>query len=45
MLLARVIMDAIDRRVPVFDFLRGEESYKQDFGPTPEGLVNIRVRP
>jgi CelD/BcsL family acetyltransferase involved in cellulose biosynthesis len=44
-LLAHVIMDAIAQGVPVFDFLRGEESYKQDFGPTPENLVNIRIRP
>jgi CelD/BcsL family acetyltransferase involved in cellulose biosynthesis len=44
-LLARVIMDAIERGVPVFDFLRGEESYKQDFGPTAEELLNIRIAP
>ena len=44
-LLAHVIRDAIERGVPVFDFLRGEESYKQDFGPTPEDLVNVRLRP
>jgi len=44
-LLAHVIMDAIARGVPEFDFLRGEESYKQDFGPSPENLLNIRVLP
>jgi CelD/BcsL family acetyltransferase involved in cellulose biosynthesis len=44
-LLAHVIREAIERGVPVFDFLRGEESYKQDFGPTPEPLLNLRVRP
>jgi CelD/BcsL family acetyltransferase involved in cellulose biosynthesis len=44
-LLAHVIRDAIDRGVPVFDFLRGEESYKQDFGPAPEDLLNIRILP
>ena len=44
-LLAHVIRDAIERRFPVFDFLRGEESYKQDFGPTPEDLWNVRVLP
>ena len=44
-LLAHVIMDAIGRGIPVFDFLRGEEPYKQDFGPTPEDLIEIRVLP
>jgi CelD/BcsL family acetyltransferase involved in cellulose biosynthesis len=44
-LLAHVIMDAIGRGIPVFDFLRGEEPYKQDFGPTPEDLVEIRILP
>jgi len=44
-LLAHVIRDAIERGVPVFDFLRGEESYKQDFGPSPETLLNIRILP
>ena len=44
-LLAHVIKDAIDRGVPVFDFLRGEESYKRDFGPSPEHLLNIRILP
>ena len=42
-LLAHVIRDAIDRGIPVFDFLRGEEPYKYGFGPTPEDLFNIRV--
>ena len=42
-LLARVIRDAIDRRIPVFDFLRGEEPYKQGFGPVPEDLYNVRI--
>ena len=44
-LLAHVIMDAIDRRIPIFDFLRGEEPYKQGFGPTPEDLYQVSVRP
>ena len=44
-LLAHVIRDAIERGVPVFDFLRGEESYKRDFGPTSEHLLNIRILP
>jgi CelD/BcsL family acetyltransferase involved in cellulose biosynthesis len=42
-LLAHVIRDAIDRRVPVFDFLRGEESYKYAFGPTAQDLFAIRL--
>jgi CelD/BcsL family acetyltransferase involved in cellulose biosynthesis len=44
-LLAHVIMDAIDRRIPVFDFLRGEEPYKDGFGPVPEDLYNVRIGP
>jgi CelD/BcsL family acetyltransferase involved in cellulose biosynthesis len=44
-LLAHVIKDAIERGVPVFDFLRGDESYKQDFGPSLENLLNIRILP
>ncbi len=44
-LLAHVIMDAIDRRIPIFDFLRGEEPYKQGFGPVPEDLYNVRITP
>lgn len=44
-LLAHVIRDAIDRGVPTFDFLRGEEPYKYAFGATAEDLFNIRVSP
>jgi CelD/BcsL family acetyltransferase involved in cellulose biosynthesis len=44
-LLAHVIRDAIERGIPVFDFLRGEEPYKYAFGPTPEDLFRVRVRP
>jgi CelD/BcsL family acetyltransferase involved in cellulose biosynthesis len=44
-LLAHVIGDAIQRRVPVFDFLRGEEPYKYAFGPEPQDLLRVRVRP
>jgi CelD/BcsL family acetyltransferase involved in cellulose biosynthesis len=44
-LLAHVIKDAIDRRIPIFDFLRGEESYKEGFGPVPEDLYNVRIVP
>jgi len=42
-LLARVIRDAIDRGVAVFDFLRGEEPYKYAFGPTAQDLFRVRV--
>jgi CelD/BcsL family acetyltransferase involved in cellulose biosynthesis len=44
-LLARVIRDAIDRGVAVFDFLRGEEPYKYAFGPTAQDLFRVRVAP
>ena len=44
-LLAHVIRDAINRGVPVFDFLRGEEAYKYAFGPTPQDLFRVRVTP
>ena len=42
-LLAHVIQDAIERGIPTFDFLRGEEPYKYGFGPSPEDVFNIRV--
>ncbi|HUO65441.1 MAG TPA: GNAT family N-acetyltransferase [Terriglobales bacterium] len=44
-LLAQVIRDAIERGVRVFDFLRGEEPYKYAFGPTPQDLFRVIVRP
>jgi CelD/BcsL family acetyltransferase involved in cellulose biosynthesis len=44
-LLGHVIRDAIERRVPVFDFLRGEESYKYAFGPAPTDLMSVRLAP
>jgi len=44
-LLAHVIRDAIERGIPVFDFLRGEEPYKYAFGPTPQDLFRVSVRP
>jgi CelD/BcsL family acetyltransferase involved in cellulose biosynthesis len=44
-LLSHVIRDAIDRRIPRFDFLRGEERYKYEFGPHPEDLLRLRVTP
>jgi CelD/BcsL family acetyltransferase involved in cellulose biosynthesis len=44
-LLAHVIRDAIERGLPTFDFLRGEEPYKYGFGPTPEDVLNVRIMP
>ena len=44
-LLGHVIRDAIERRVPVFDFLRGDEPYKYAFGPVPTDLLSVRVAP
>ncbi len=44
-LLAHVIRDAIDRGLPTFDFLRGEEPYKYGFGPSPEDVLNVRIAP
>jgi CelD/BcsL family acetyltransferase involved in cellulose biosynthesis len=46
-LLAHVVRDAIDRGRRRFDFLRGEERYKFEFGPTPEAVhaVTIGARP
>ena len=44
-LLAHAIRDAIERGVPVFDFLRGEEPYKRGFGPMSEDLFGARVGP
>jgi len=44
-LLARVIEDAMARGIPTFDFLRGEESYKQGFGPVPTDLFHVTVAP
>jgi CelD/BcsL family acetyltransferase involved in cellulose biosynthesis len=44
-LLGHVIRDAIERRVPVFDFLRGDEPYKYAFGPAPTDLMSVRLAP
>ena len=46
-LLAHVIRDAIARGRRRFDFLRGEERYKYEFGPIPEAVhaVTIGARP
>lgn len=43
-LLAHVVRDAIERGKTRFDFLRGEERYKYDFGPTPEDVCAVTVR-
>ena len=43
-LLAHLIRDAIGRGQRRFDFLRGEERYKYDFGPTPEDVCAVRLR-
>ncbi len=44
-LLAHLVQDAIVRGKRRFDFLRGEERYKYEFGPTPEDVHAIRVAP
>ena len=46
-LLAHVVRDAIERGRRRFDFLRGEERYKFEFGPTSEAVhaVTIGARP
>jgi len=45
-LLAHVVRDALERGCRRFDFLRGEERYKYEFGPTsePVHLVTIGAR-
>jgi CelD/BcsL family acetyltransferase involved in cellulose biosynthesis len=42
-LLARLVEDAIARGKERFDFLRGEERYKYDFGPTPEDVYAVKI--
>jgi CelD/BcsL family acetyltransferase involved in cellulose biosynthesis len=42
-LLAHVIRDAIERRIARFDFLRGEERYKYEFGPTPQAVHAVTI--
>jgi CelD/BcsL family acetyltransferase involved in cellulose biosynthesis len=37
-LLAGVMRDAIERGRRCFDFLRGEERYKYEFGPVPQAV-------
>lgn len=43
-LLAHVVRDAIERGRRRFDFLRGEERYKYEFGPTPEDVYTVTIR-
>jgi CelD/BcsL family acetyltransferase involved in cellulose biosynthesis len=44
-LLGHMIRDAIARGRRRFDFLRGEERYKYDFGPTPEDVYQVTIAP
>jgi CelD/BcsL family acetyltransferase involved in cellulose biosynthesis len=44
-LLAGVVRDAIERGRRRFDFLRGEERYKYEFGPTAEPVYLVTVGP
>ena len=44
-LLVHVVEDAIVRGKRRFDFLRGEERYKYEFGPTAEEVFGVRVEP
>lgn len=44
-LLTDVIRDAIARGRRRFDFLRGEERYKYEFGPSAEEVCLVRVEP
>ncbi|MBI4636987.1 MAG: GNAT family N-acetyltransferase [Candidatus Rokubacteria bacterium] len=42
-LLVHLIRDAIARGMRRFDFLRGEERYKYEFGPVPEDVCAVRI--
>ena len=42
-LLAHVVRDAIERGRRRFDFLRGEERYKYEFGPVPEAVHAVVI--
>lgn len=42
-LLTHLIRDAIGRGRRRFDFLRGEERYKYEFGPIPEDVYQVRL--
>lgn len=43
-LLAHILRDAVERRLRRFDFLRGEERYKYEFGPTSEAVYGVTIR-
>ena len=42
-LLVHLVRDAIQRSMQRFDFLRGEERYKYEFGPSPEEVFTVRI--
>jgi CelD/BcsL family acetyltransferase involved in cellulose biosynthesis len=42
-LLAHLVRDAIERSKRTFDFLRGEERYKFEFGPIPEPVYAVTI--
>jgi CelD/BcsL family acetyltransferase involved in cellulose biosynthesis len=44
-LLAHLVEDAVLRGKRRFDFLRGEERYKYEFGPTAEAVFGVRIGP
>jgi CelD/BcsL family acetyltransferase involved in cellulose biosynthesis len=44
-LLLHLIEDAIVRGKRRFDFLRGEERYKYEFGPSPEEVFSVKIAP
>ncbi|HSE91769.1 MAG TPA: GNAT family N-acetyltransferase [Methylomirabilota bacterium] len=44
-LLGYLVQDAIARGRRRFDFLRGEERYKYDFGPVPEDVYRVTISP
>ena len=43
-LLTHIVRDAIERGRRRFDFLRGEERYKYEFGPIPEPVYTVTIR-
>jgi CelD/BcsL family acetyltransferase involved in cellulose biosynthesis len=38
-----VVRDAIERGRRCFDFLRGEERYKYEFGPVPQAVYAVTI--
>ncbi|MBI3826734.1 MAG: GNAT family N-acetyltransferase [Candidatus Rokubacteria bacterium] len=42
-LLGHLVRDAIERGMRRFDFLRGEERYKYEFGPHPENVYRVEI--